>query len=494
MKLAEILTAEKRSVVLGGSVDREIAALRYDSRRVAANDVFFAWRGAHEDGHRFIPEVCDRGAAAIVLEDAGLMGRLGPTYITVPDARRALAKMSATYHGRPDLKLHTIGITGTNGKTTTAYITKQLLDVDGSSVGLIGTVQYEIGRRILPAKRTTPEGSDLHEMLAMMVAAQCKSLVMEVSSHALDQGRVLPMEFAVAVFTNLTQDHLDYHGTMERYFEAKKILFQNLDRARNSGCAVLNADDSYSARLAQSLSKAVRQIRYSVTGQPTEIAAKNLQFTSRGIVGEVEIFGKTYPLRLPLLGSFNASNALAAAGAALASGVDAETIVQRLTSVHSAPGRLECFVSGDGVTAVVDYAHTDDAVRKALQALRPLCAGRLIIVVGCGGNRDVTKRPKMARAAVELADEAIFTADNPRDEAIETILDDMVAGVNGATNYSRLPDRREAIARALALAKPGDIICVAGKGHESTQEISGKFLPFDDRDAVNEFLARRTKS
>lgn len=494
MKLSDILPAEKKSVVLGGSVEREINALRYDSRRVTGNDVFFAWRGAHEDGHRFIPSVCDQGAAAVILEDASLMGRIGPTYVAVPDARRALAKMSAAYYGRPDLKLQNIGITGTNGKTTTAYITKQLLEQDGSSVGLIGTVQYEIGRRILPAKRTTPEGSDLHEMLAMMVAAQCKSLVMEVSSHALDQGRVLPMEFAVGVFTNLTQDHLDYHCTMERYFEAKKLLFHNLDRPRQSGCAVLNADDPYSARISQSLSRAVRQIRYSVAGNPAEIAAKNLKFTARGIEGDVEIFGKTYPLRLPLLGGFNASNALAATGAALATGLDVEATVARLATVHSAPGRLECFASADGVTGVVDYAHTDDAVSKVLQALRPLCAGRLIIVVGCGGNRDVTKRPKMARAAVELADEAIFTADNPRDEQIEAILNDMVAGVGGATNFSRLPDRREAIARAVALAQPGDIVCVAGKGHESTQEIAGKFLPFDDRTAVKEFLARRTSS
>ncbi|PAW79462.1 MAG: UDP-N-acetylmuramoyl-L-alanyl-D-glutamate--2,6-diaminopimelate ligase [Verrucomicrobia bacterium Tous-C9LFEB] len=494
MKLAELLPAESKGVVLGGNLDREIAALRYDSRRVAANDVFFAWRGAHLDGHQFIPEVCDRGAAAIVLEDASLMGRLGPTYIAVPDARRALARMAATYYGRPDRKLQTIGITGTNGKTTTAYLTKQLLESAGSTVGLIGTVQYEIGQRILPAKRTTPEGSDLHELLAMMVSAQCKSLVMEVSSHALAQGRVLPIEYSVGVFTNLTQDHLDYHGTMENYFDAKKLLFQNLDRSRSSGVAVLNADDSYSERISRSLSKAVRQIRYSVAREDVEIFGRNVTYSARGITGEVVILGKSYPLRLPLLGSFNASNAFAAAGAALAAGVDAEAIVAKLASVHSAPGRLECFASQDGVTAVVDYAHTDDAVSKALQVLRPLCRGRLIIVVGCGGNRDVTKRPKMARAAVELADEAIFTADNPRDESIEKILDDMVAGVGSATNYSRLPDRREAIARALALAQPGDIICVAGKGHESTQEIAGKFTPFDDRIAVKEFLARRTTS
>lgn len=498
MKLSELLAAETRSTVLSGSADREIGSLRYDSRRVAANDVFFAWRGVKDDGHRFIPEVCDKGAAAIVLEDASLMGRQGPTYVSVPDARRALAKMAATFYGRPDQKLKTVGITGTNGKTTTAYINKQLLEVEAgaatSPVGLIGTVQYEVGPRILPAKRTTPEGSDLHELLAMMVSSQCKSLVMEVSSHALDQGRVLPIEFSVGVFTNLTQDHLDYHGTMDRYFEAKKILFHNLDRTRNSGCAVLNVDDAHGVRLTQMLSRAVRQIRYSVTGRDAEISARDLKFTSRGIEGIVRIFGKEYPLSLPLIGSFNASNALAALGAALALGQDVEKSVARLKTITSAPGRLECFTSNDGVVGVVDYAHTDDAVRKVLQALRPLCTGKLIVVVGCGGNRDAGKRPKMALAAVDTADEAIFTADNPRDESIEKILNDMEEGVKGARNYARLPDRREAIARALALAHPGDIVCIAGKGHESTQEISGKFLPFDDRQVVTEFLARRTRS
>jgi UDP-N-acetylmuramoyl-L-alanyl-D-glutamate--2,6-diaminopimelate ligase len=494
MKLSEILSAEPRHEILGGSADREIAALRYDSRRVVANDVFFAWRGAREDGHRFIPDVCDRSAAAIVLEDSSLIGRTGPTYVKVPDARRALAKMAAAYYGRPDRKLQTVGITGTNGKTTTSYIAKQLLEADGASVGLIGTVQYEIGSRILPAKRTTPEGSDLHELLSQMVAANCSHLVMEVSSHSLDQGRVLPIEFNVGVFTNLTQDHLDYHKTMEKYFEAKKILFENLDRSRNSGVAVINADDPYGERLSAMLGKSVRQIRYSITGRDVEITAENLQYTAHGINGEVCILGQKYALNLSLTGNFNAANAFAAAGAALALGMEPGKIVSKLSGVHSAPGRLERFVSADGVTAIVDYAHTDDAVRKALQALRPLCKGRLIIVVGCGGNRDKTKRPKMARAAVECADEAIFTADNPRDESVGSILQDMIAGVGGAENYSSLPDRREAIARALALAHPNDIVCVAGKGHESTQEIAGKFTPFDDRLIVTEFLARRSRS
>jgi UDP-N-acetylmuramoyl-L-alanyl-D-glutamate--2,6-diaminopimelate ligase len=493
VKLADLLhdTAVK---AVRGPVDRVIHALRYDSRRVETNDVFFAWRGAKTDGHRFITDVCGQGAAAVVLEDTGFGGP-GPTFIEVDDARRAMATMSASFFGRPDRALNMVGVTGTNGKTTTAFILKHLLAEPGAPVGLIGTVRYEIGERVLPASRTTPESLDLHEMLAQMRTAGCRSAVMEVSSHALEQGRIAPIDFQVGIFTNLTQDHLDYHGTMEKYFAAKRLLFENLDRAEKPGVAVINLDDPHGAKLIEALSPRVRTITYSVRGaKGAELSASDLRVDASGTRGALRIGAENFAFDLPLIGSYNVANALAAVGGALALGVAPEMIVERLRDTPQVPGRLEKFVSADGVLAVVDYAHTDDAVRKALTVLRGITRGRLLVVLGCGGNRDAAKRPLMARAAVETADFAIFTADNPRNEAIDAILAQMKEGVfhpRWHGKYQCEPDRRQAIAHALALAKPGDVVCVAGKGHETTQEIAGQFHPFDDRIVVQEFLQRR---
>ena len=494
MKLFEILKqVETKSIQ--GPVDRAIHALRYDSRRVEENDVFFAWKGAKTDGHEYIAEVCDKGAAAIVLENPNFKDNRGPTFIEVANARRTMADMSANFFGRPDRALKMVGVTGTNGKTTTSFVLKHLLSEPKVPVGLIGTVRYEIGGRVLPAARTTPESLDLHGLLAQMRSAGCSAVVMEVSSHALEQGRVAPIDFQVGIFTNLTQDHLDYHQTMENYFAAKVLLFANLDRAENPGVAVVNADDAYGKRLIQMLRNHVRVIAYTLENEADcEIEATQVISNSDGTIGTLRLGNETFPLEIPLIGSYNVANALAAAGGALALGIAPRVIVERLRDTPQVPGRLEKFVSSDGVTAVVDYAHTDDAVRKALTVLRGITQGRLFAVLGCGGNRDAVKRPLMAAAAVECADYTIFTADNPRQESIESILDHMEAGVAGKyfeSKYERLADRRQAIARALALAQPGDVVCVAGKGHETTQEIAGQFHPFDDRLVVQEFLQRR---
>ena len=494
MKLSELLK-EVKTRSIQGPVDRLVRALRYDSRRVEANDVFFAWKGEKTDGHQYIAEVCDRGAAAVVLENPGFAVGRGSTFIEVDSARRTMATMSAAFFGRPDRSLKIVGVTGTNGKTTTSFILKHLLSEPKVPVGLIGTVRYEIGERILPAARTTPESLDLHGLLSQMKSANCHAAVMEVSSHALEQGRVEPIQFQVGVFTNLTQDHLDYHESMENYFAAKSLLFANLDRAEHPGIAVINADDPHGQKLIRLLAGRVRVISYTLQGQAgSEIEARDIVSTATGTEGVLRIGNETYSFTLPLVGSYNVANALAAAGGALALGIAPHVIVERLRDTPQVPGRLEKFVSADGVTAVVDYAHTDDAVRKALTALRGVTKGRLFAVLGCGGNRDAVKRPLMARAAVEYADYAIFTADNPRQENIELILSHMEAGVTDRQfqgRYERLPDRRQAIAHALALARPGDVVCVAGKGHETTQEIAGQFHPFDDRIVVQEFLQGR---
>ena len=495
MKLADILK-EVETKSIDGPVDRVIHSLQYDSRRVETNDVFFAWKGERTDGHQYIAEVCDKGAAAVVYENPAFAGHRGSTFIEVKNARRSMADMSANFFGRPDRALKIVGVTGTNGKTTTAFIIKQLLTEPKLPVGLIGTVRYEIGDRILPASRTTPESLDLHALLAQMRASGCRAAVMEVSSHALEQGRVAPIEYEVGVFTNLTQDHLDYHQTMENYFTAKVALFANLDRPGKPGIAVINADDPYGKRLIELMRNRVRVIAFTLEGADgAHIKASDVISTAEGTTCTLRIGTETFPLNLPLIGSFNVANALAAAGAALALGIAPRVIVERLHTTPQVPGRLEKFVSPDGVMAVVDYAHTDDAVRKALTVLRGITKGRLIAVLGCGGNRDAVKRPLMAAAAVECADYSIFTADNPRQESVESILDHMEAGVAGKNlqnKYERLSDRRQAIAHALAIAQPGDIVCVAGKGHETTQEIGGKFHPFDDRLVVQEFLQRRS--
>ena len=494
MKLSDLL-GEAKIRSIHGPVDRLIRALRYDSRRVERDDVFFAWKGEKTDGHHYIAEVCDKGAAAVVLENPNYTGGRGSTFIEVASARRAMATMSAVFFGRPDRALKMVGVTGTNGKTTTAFILKHLLTEPKAPVGLIGTVRYEIGERILPASRTTPESLDLHGLLAQMKAGGCRAAVMEVSSHALEQGRVEPIAFQVGVFTNLTQDHLDYHESIENYFAAKTLLFTNLDRVENPGVAVINADDAYGVRLIALLKGRVRTIAYTLEGRAgSEIEARDFVSTANGTEGRLRIGKETHAFSLPLIGSFNVSNALAAAGGALALGIAPRVIVERLRQTPQVPGRLEKFVSADGVTAVVDYAHTDDAVRKVLTVLRGITQGKLVCVLGCGGNRDAVKRPLMAAAAVECADYSIFTADNPRQESVESILDHMEAGVAEkyfTTQYERLPDRRQAIAHALARAQPGDVVCVAGKGHETTQEIRGQFHPFDDRLVAQEFLRRR---
>jgi len=494
VKLHEILK-DVETKAIDGSVDRAIRELQYDSRRVEANDVFFAWKGVKTDGHQYIADVCDKGAAAVVLENPDFAVYRGPTYISVQNARRTMAGMSANFYGRADKALKIVGVTGTNGKTTTTFILKHLLTEPKIPVGLIGTVRYEIGERVLPASRTTPESLDLHRLLAQMKASNCRAAVMEVSSHALEQGRVAPIDFQVGVFTNLTRDHLDYHQTMENYFAAKVLLFANLDRLGDPGIAVINADDDYGKRLIEMQRGRIRVLAYTVNGEPgADIEARGLVYTAQGTRGMLRLGEETLPFSLPLIGSFNVGNALAAAGAALALGVAPRVIVERLKDTPQVPGRLEKFMSPDGVTAVVDYAHTDDAVRKVLTVLRGITAGRLIAVLGCGGNRDALKRPLMAVAAVECADYSIFTADNPRQESIESILDHMEAGLDGkavAGKYERVPDRRQAIAHALAMARPGDVVCIAGKGHETTQEIAGQFHPFDDRLVAQEFLRRR---
>jgi UDP-N-acetylmuramoyl-L-alanyl-D-glutamate--2,6-diaminopimelate ligase len=460
-----------------GSADREITGVRHDSRRVAGGHLFVAVRGAAFDGHSFIEQAIDKGALAVVGEQAALSQRA--TVIVVQDSREALAQLGATFFGNPSRKLKMIGVTGTNGKSTTTFLIKHLLERAGQSTGLIGTVQYEIGERLLPALRTTPESLDLQELLSQCVEAGCRNVVMEVSSHALSQGRSSEIEFSVGVFTNLTRDHLDFHRGMKDYFEAKARLFESLRQSGNKDRkAVINVDDPYGQQLVGRFGRDLSIITYGM-GARADFRASDFKVEMNGTSYRLDAKDKSYLVRLPLIGRFNIYNSLAALATARAVGLDVRNAVLALAKAPQIPGRLEAVPAKRKFQVFVDYAHTDDALSNVVKTCRDLNPGRLILVFGCGGNRDRTKRPLMGAIADQYADYSFITSDNPRKEDPEEILRDIEAGFQ-QKNYEKVVDRKEAIARAIAMAQPRDIVLIAGKGHEKYQEFSDHTVPFDD--------------
>ena len=459
-----------------GPSEAGIEALSYHSGRVRPGDLFFAWQGAKADGHAHVPAALAGGARAVVLERE-LQGLSCPQ-VVVRSARRALSRAAANFYGHPGRRLAVVGITGTNGKTSTAFLVRHLLDRCGWKCGLTGTVHHDVGTGPVPSERTTPEGLEIQHYLAEMVRNGCRAAAMEVSSHALDQGRVEGLPFRVAVFTNLTQDHLDYHGTMEAYFEAKARLFLSLEPG---SVAVLPAEDAWGVRLRGLVPVGVDVWTYG-TGAGADVRAVEPEFRETGTEFTLETGRMRVRARVPWTGSFNLANALAALAVGRALGLDTDVLVRALAEAPAVPGRMERVPWDGPFTVLVDYAHTDDAVRKVLGVLRPLTRGRLAVVVGCGGDRDAGKRPLMARAACESADRVYFTSDNPRSEDPRAILDAMVAGVAGQKNFVVEPDRRAAIRRALEESGPGDVVVLAGKGHEAVQEAGGVRHPFSDPD------------
>ena len=476
MQLADLIQG-LRAISIHGPVDREITGVRYDSRRVGSGNLFIAVRGACFDGHSFIEQAVDRGAVAIIGEEAGLSKRA--TTIVVPNSREALARLAATYYGDPSRKLKVIGVTGTNGKSTTSFLVKHLLERANQSTGLIGTVQYEIGERVLPAQRTTPESLDLQELLSQCVEAGCRNVVLEVSSHALCQGRASEIAFDVGAFTNLTQDHLDFHHGMKEYFEAKARLFDSVrDNQKKERSAVINIDDPYGQQLVARFGRDLPIFTYGM-GARAEFRASNFKVEMNGTSYQLNAKEKSYLVRLPLIGRFNIYNSLAALAVAHAVGADLRTSVLALASAPQIPGRLEAVPAKRQFQVFVDYAHTDDALMNVVRTCRELHPNRLILVFGCGGNRDRTKRSLMGTVADQYADYAILTSDNPRKEDPEAIVRDIEAGFK-RKNYEKIVDRKEAISRAIALAQPKDIVLIAGKGHEKYQEFSDYTIPFDD--------------
>jgi UDP-N-acetylmuramoyl-L-alanyl-D-glutamate--2,6-diaminopimelate ligase len=476
MKLDALLSSIQ-PLAADGTTDREITSLCYDSRRVQEGSLFFALRGEKVDGAQFIPQALKQGAVAVVTEHG--VEKMDATSIVVSDARAAMADLASAFYQNPARALKVAGITGTNGKTTTAFLIKHLCERAQLRCGLIGTVRYEIGDRIVPASRTTPESLDVHELLWQMRSAGCKAVAMEVSSHALVQERVRGMEFDAAIFTNLTQDHLDYHKTMEAYFDAKARLFTGLQaQKRKKGKAILNLDDRYGAQLVGRVGSEVPVITYGM-GARAEFRASNVRADFHGSSYQLDANNRSYLVRLPQIGNFNVYNSLAAIAGAYAMGVDVRTSVLALADAPAVPGRMEPVVAQRAFKVFVDYAHTDDALLNAMKTLRELQPARLIVVFGCGGNRDRGKRVRMGVAVDQLADYAIVTSDNPRKEDPLAIIEDIKPGLRRGA-YEVIPDRREAIFRAVELAQARDIVLIAGKGHETYQEFADKTVPFDD--------------
>ena len=486
MQLKALIAATATTAV-NGPTDREIKSVAYDSRRVQPGALFVALKGEKADGSQFIAQAVERGAAAVVSEHGELKTRA--TNIVVPNSRIALADLSAAFFQHPARHLKIAGVTGTNGKTTTAFLIKHICEQAQLRCGLIGTVHYEIGERILPAARTTPESLDVHDLLWQMRSAGCKSAVMEVSSHALVQARVRGVEFDAAIFTNLTQDHLDYHQTMEAYFEAKSRLFSGMIEQKKAGKAVINLDDRYGQQLVTKHKADLPVVTYGLGVHP-DFRASNVRTDFHGTSYQLDAGGRSYLVRLPLIGNFNVYNSLAALAGAHALGVDIRTGVLALANAPAVPGRLEEVPAKRQFKVFVDYAHTDDALLNVMKTCRELRPARLIVVFGCGGNRDKAKRPRMGAAVDQHADYAIVTSDNPRKEDPLDIIEEIKPGMKTG-RYEVVVDRREAIFKAVALAQPRDIILIAGKGHERSQEFADHTVPFDDVAVATQALEGR---
>jgi len=485
MKLESLLKIMQHVTVTGPEYT-EILGICCDSRLVRPGWIFVAIPGTRQDGADFIAQAIERGAAVVVSELAPSRDE-GVSYIHVEDARRALAELSCAFYGNPASRLKMLGITGTNGKTTCAFMSQAILQAAGLSAGMLGTVWYEMGERRIPAGRTTPEAPRIHDMLKQMLRNGCHSAVMEISSHALVQQRVWGIDFDVGVFTNLTRDHLDYHGNMEDYFRAKSLLFRGLGQMEKHASAVINIDSPWGQKLAAIHSLSVQVMTYGEHPM-ADVRAEDIVINRSGSMFKlVSPWGRA-DVRLAMPGRFNVSNALAALASCAALGVDLSVAVDALNGMRAVPGRLEPVSNKRDLAVFVDYAHTPDALNNVLETLRELTDGRLLTVFGCGGNRDRTKRPMMGAVADRRADFTVLTTDNPRGEDPRAIIGEIEEGFGKRGRYEVVEDRAAAIARILALAEPGDTVLIAGKGHENYQEFADTVVPFDDKQTAETFL------
>ena len=493
MTVAQLITSLEGQVDIleqRDGLDRLVTAVTDDSRAVTAGSLFVAVQGERVDGHAFVSQAVQAGAIAIVAQ--GSVEPESIPLVRVADSRRALGLIASRFYGDPSAQLAMIGVTGTNGKTTTTYLCKALLEGVGRRVGLIGTVAYQIGSETISASHTTPGALELQGLLAKMRDAGLNSVVMEVSSHALAMERTAGCEYDVAVFTNLTQDHLDYHGTLEEYFQAKMRLFTGLGVGKKTGQrAIVNMDDPYGSKIRAGCRVPVWG--YGVNSR-AELKAEQVRLSMGATTFTAATPAGSFTVESRLVGEHNVYNLLGAIGVALHAGATCEQVREAVEHVANVPGRFERVAAGQDFTVVVDYAHTEDALIRLLAAAHALKTHRIITLFGCGGDRDRGKRPKMGRAAVEHSDVVVLTSDNPRTEDPMAILREVEVGVRdalqrrGHVEYHLVPDRREAIRVAVRLARTGDILLIAGKGHEDYQIIGTKKFHFDDREVAREAI------
>jgi UDP-N-acetylmuramoyl-L-alanyl-D-glutamate--2,6-diaminopimelate ligase len=471
-----------------------VSSIEYDSRRVEPGCLFVAIRGFVTDGHAFIEKACRAGAAAVLVEET--TGAAAIPEIVVPDTRECLGLVAHEFYGRPSERLETHGITGTNGKTTTTYLLDSIFREAGRKTGVVGTLGYRLGDRVMVGDRTSPESLDLARLLASMVEAEVEVVTMEVSSHALKLSRAAGMQFDTATFTNLSRDHLDFHGSLEEYARAKRILFDLLEGGggKDGAAAIVNGDDPFGSELVSMLRSSGRVEVLTYGMGECDVTAGDLSTTPSGTTARFHTPAGDIDVRLALISAFNVMNALAATAVAVSRGVPLDAIAAGLARVEKVEGRLELVDAGQDFTIVVDYAHTPDALGQVLGALAQLPAGKIITVFGCGGDRDRGKRPMMGEIAVRNSDVVIVTSDNPRTEDPAQIIEEILAGTEDVPAGSVRPgvvleaneSRREAIRRAVELARRGDIVLIAGKGHEDYQILGDRKIHFDDREEARE--------
>ena len=483
MKLSELLK-NIEVIELNAEADCDISGISYDSRSTKQGDVFVAISGFRTDGYKYIPSAVQNGAAAVICD------RVPPAdvpYVLVNDCRRALALASCNFCGDPAGKMQIIGVTGTNGKTTTTYLLKHLLEHTlGAKVGLAGTNGNMIGDELIHTERTTPESLELQQLFAEMYAAGCTHVVMEVSSHSLVLSRVAGIEFAVGAFTNLTQDHLDFHHTMEEYAQAKAMLFN----ACRTGC--INIDDAWAETMMKNAS--CRLLTYSAKGGAADLTAQDIKLSAKGVSFTACYGESSAPVSLAIPGEFSVYNALNTIAAGLALGISLDDCANAMMSAHGVKGRMELVPTDGDYTIVIDYAHTPDALENALRALRADHNGRLVVLFGCGGDRDRTKRPIMGAIAADNADFVIVTSDNPRTEEPQAIIDEILVGLEGKkTEHIAICDRAEAIKWAIDKHRSNDVILLAGKGHEDYQVVGHEKHHMDEREIVAEHIEKRNK-
>jgi UDP-N-acetylmuramoyl-L-alanyl-D-glutamate--2,6-diaminopimelate ligase len=488
MRIADVQAALSTRTGSDARSGQAITGIAYDSRAVVPGHVFVALKGVKADGAKFVQQAVERGAVAIVSEQP--IAGLRVPVLQVTDARLALAELAADFHGHPSERMRVVGITGTNGKTTTSYITASIFEAGGMKSGVIGTISHRIGNDVRISKNTTPEAPDVQQLLHEMADLGCTACAMEVSSHALALRRVDATTFSAGVFTNLTRDHLDFHEDMDKYFRAKRRLFEMLPP---QAPALINIDDPKGQAIVDA---SARPVTYAIN-RPADITPGPLEFSIDGLSFEIRTPRGTVHARSKLVGRPNVYNILAAVSTAVALDLPFDAIENGLQSLEAVPGRFEVVSSEkDGITVVVDYAHTDDALRNLLETARPMARGRLITLFGCGGDRDRSKRPQMGAVASRMSDVLVITSDNPRHEDPDQIIQEILRGITVDTRRSDAPtftiaDRRAAIAKAIEVARPGDMVLLAGKGHEKYQILGDDLVPFDDVAVAREFLGRR---